>query len=117
MKFDIIIGNPPYQLADGGAAASAKPIYQLFVQRAIELNPKYVCMIIPARWYAGGKGLDGFRKQMLNDEHIKLIVDYSNALECFPNFNIAGGVCYFLRSNDYSGLCLVENVRGGGNFI
>ena len=113
MKFDIIIGNPPYQLDDGGAGASAKPIYQLFIQRAIELNPRYLCMIIPARWYAGGKGLDEFRKQMLSDRHMRTLVDFPNSQECFSNFNIAGGVCYFLWDSSHIGECNVFNFKNG----
>ena len=109
MKLDAIVGNPPYQVMDGGAQASAQPIYNLFVQLAKKANAQYVSMIMPARWYAGGRGLDDFREEMLNDKSIKRFDDYINPEIVFPNTNIRGGLCYFLRDTSYNNL--KDNVR------
>lgn len=101
MKFNVIVGNPPYQQSDGGAQASAKPIYNLFVESAKELNPSYICMIMPTRWYAGGKGLDEFREIMLNDKHISELHDFLKPDILFQNTNNRGGICYFIRDKSY----------------
>jgi len=112
MKFDVIVGNPPYQLNVGvESKAFAISIYDKFVEQAIKLKPRYLSMIIPARWYAGGRGLDEFRRNMLNDKRIRTLVDYSDSIVCFPGVEIKGGVCYFLWDREYNGDCEIISYR------
>lgn len=114
MKFNAIVGNPPYQVMDGGAKASATPIYNEFVNIAKKLSPSFVSMIMPARWYAGGKGLDDFRENMISDTRMKCLIDFSNSADCFPslgNRSIKGGLCYFLWDKNYNGKCLISTME------
>lgn len=112
MQFDVIIGNPPYQLASDGGTRDV-PIYQRFVEQAKRLEPRYVAMVIPSRWMAGGLGLSEFRETMLNDTRIRELVDYPNAAEIFPSVGINGGACYFLWEGSHDGECRFSSVRGG----
>lgn len=115
MKFDVVIGNPPYQLDTAGAGRQARPIYNLFVDQAMKLKPRYLSMIIPSRWFAGGMGLDSFRQTMTTDGRIRKIVDYANAKDCFPQNSISGGVCYFLWDRDHPGDCEFTNIAGSSS--
>lgn len=113
MKFNAIVGNPPYQEMDGGAGVSAKPIYNHFVNICKKLKPTYFSMIMPSRWFSGGKGLDSFRSEMLNDRRIRKLVDFENSNEIFPGVDVAGGICYFLWDRENTGLCETVNFSSG----
>ncbi len=114
MNFDAIVGNPPYQIMDGGGTgSSASPIYNDFVDLAKEISPQYISLIIPAKWYTGGKGLEEFRSTMLNDRQVYSLYDFEDSRDCFPTVDIAGGICYFLWNKGYSDMCNVTNVIKG----
>ena len=113
MQFDVIIGNPPYQLSDGGYGTSAAPIYQRFVEKALGLDPRFAVFVTPSRWFSGGKGLDDYRKRMLSDHRMHDIVDFPKLYEAFPGVKIRGGVSYFLWDRDYDGPCTVQTVWDG----
>lgn len=118
MKFDVVIGNPPYQESDGGAQASASPIYHNFVRAGKALEPKYMTQITPSRWYVGGKGLDDYRDEMLNDPHIKEIYDWLTPENIFPRTNIRGGVSYFLWDKEYDNIkSLVRVITHENNHV
>jgi len=117
MQFDIVIGNPPYQLNDGGGTgSSALPIYQKFVEQAQGLDPRFLIMVIPAKWYSGGKGLDSFRKKMLADRRIRYVADFPDSRDAFNGVDVAGGVCYFLWNRDHPGDARVETFIGRENY-
>lgn len=113
VKFDVIIGNPPYQLSTGGAQAQATPLYHKFIEQAIKLQPRYLTMIVPSRWFTGGFGLNQFRDTMLNDRRLRVIHDFLDASECFPGVEIKGGVNYFLWDRDNSGDCKIVTHENG----
>ena len=112
MIFDAIVGNPPYQRMDNGNGASASPVYQEFVTLAKHMKPRYISMITPSRWFAGGKGLDDYRAEMLNDKRLEKITDFVDSTQCFIGVAIAGGVSYFLWNSQYDGKCKVTTIRG-----
>lgn len=112
MKFDVIIGNPPYQLEVGIEKDNyAIPLYHKFIQQAKKLRPRFISMIIPSRWFAGGRGMDDFREEMLHDTRLQILVDYPNAADCFPGIDLSGGVCYFLWNSEYNGICKIVSNR------
>lgn len=113
MKFKAIVGNPPYQVMDGGAKASASPIYQLFVESAKKISPATISLIMPSKWFAGGKGLDDFREKTRIDKRMEYIYDYVNAKDLFPTASIGGGICYFLWRKNYNGKCTFTNIMAG----
>lgn len=118
MKFDVIVGNPPYQLSTGGSVeAQSLPLYQKFVEQAKKLNPRYITMIIPSRWMNGGFGLDNFRNEMLSDRRIRKLHDFFDANECFQGIALPGGVCYFLWDRDNQGICEIHTHKDNKEIV
>lgn len=113
MQFDVIIGNPPYQMTGGGGGTNDSPIYDLFVRQAMRMEPRFLSMVIPSRWMAGGRGLGEFRAEFLGDRRVRTLVDYENAKDVFPTVGIGGGICYFLWDRDNPGLCECVYHRNG----
>jgi hypothetical protein len=113
MQFDVIIGNPPYQLSDGGAGTSARPIYHHFVRQSQRLEPRYLSMVTPSRWMAGGKGLNEYREEILSDRRVRALTDYVNASDAFPGVDVSGGISFFLWDRDHAGDCLVTTISQG----
>ncbi|KAB1633552.1 Eco57I restriction-modification methylase domain-containing protein [Pseudoclavibacter caeni] len=112
VHFDVIIGNPPYQLSDGGFGTSAAPIYDKFIEQAQRLHPRFLTMVVPARWYSGGKGLAAFRSAMLHDRQIVELHDFPDSRDCFPEVDVAGGICYFLWERGADRDCTVVTHTG-----
>jgi site-specific DNA-methyltransferase (adenine-specific) len=113
MQFDVIVGNPPYQMTGGAGGSSDSSIYHLFVEQALKLDPRFLSMVIPARWLAGGRGMDEFRQATLGDRRMRELVDYPAASDVFPGVEIKAGVCYFLWDASHNGDCKVTTIRGG----
>lgn len=118
MQFDVIVGNPPYQLNDGGGdGSSATPLYHRFIEQAIQLEPRFLSMVVPSKWFSGGKGLDEFRAKMLSDQRIRYLIDYPNSRDAFNGVDVAGGVMYFLWDRDNHGTCMVETRANGQSVV
>lgn len=117
MQFDVIIGNPPYQMTGGAGGSSDSSIYHLFVQQAFNLQPRFVSMVVPARWMAGGRGMDEFRAEMLNSGHIRNLTDFPDSGAAFPGVQIKGGICYFLWDRDYIGPCDVTRMADSAEHV
>jgi site-specific DNA-methyltransferase (adenine-specific) len=117
VKFNVIIGNPPYQRKDGGHGVSSSPLYHEFILQAKRLSPDYISMLVPSRWFSGGKGLDSFRKEMLNDKRLSVIHDYPDAKALFPGVQIKGGICHFLFDLHHNGDCCVHSYNKDGDKI
>lgn len=113
VKFDVVVGNPPYQMKGGAGGTNDSPLYHLFVRQALTLEPRFLAMVIPSRWMAGGRGLDEFRNEMLSDPRMATLVDFPDSSEAFPGVSIKGGVCYFLWNATHTGLCDVTSIAGG----